>query len=336
MADTENGKELLRAQAALLLSQARTQSAEFKQTLGTVHGNAALAARLSAAIAQIAGVSGELSQALGSSSFSLGAGDLMALQAAVMSGDASALAAEAQSDGFKATVAVNLANAAASTRSAVETLNTELFERHLFDASLRFDSAQDKADFRQREADTQKYVQGELARNTAEGNLNAAGGMQNYMLDAHAHGAGDNPEFMPRWNALAQKTREQRAAMHEAGQSTDAYDAHVKDGVRRFLKAKGLPDADIEKHLNAADNPLDALPPHLSGREGGRAPEPVAQAAAPADAALHLDPAALAEKLAAGGWKMTESRRESGDALPDHGLGAAKAAAKPAASLSHP
>ena len=267
--------EQLRAQAALLLSQARAQSIDISRALSAVNDSGALHSRLAAAAAQISGAISGLSQALGSSSFPLHAADLAAFESIVLSGETSSLLTEANAQATaNAARAQNVAVSSSATRQEVQSLSHDIFDKHIFDPYLHFSSKADEDKYRKREAEARRYIDAQLARGTPEGNLNAGGGMIGTMLDAHAHGAGDSPEFMPRWNALVEKTERQRAAMQAAGQSTAEYDRNVKAAVRRFLKDEGhLSDAEIDRRLAASANPLDAVKPFMANDHASRSLE---------------------------------------------------------------
>jgi hypothetical protein len=83
--------------------------------------------------------------------------------------------------------------------------------------------------------------------------------MAGQMLDANPRSANDSPEWQSRRDKLTQTIHRQRAAMVASGQSTDEYDRNVASDVRRFLKAKGLTHAEIERRLNRAARLLKAL-----------------------------------------------------------------------------
>jgi len=178
---------------------------------------------------------------------------------------------QARATGTAATAeSAQLAAASVATRNEVQTLSHDLFERHVFDP-LHFTSAEDKADYRRHDAEAQRYINAQLARQTAEGNLNAAGGIMDRMLDAHAHGAGDSPDFLPRWNRLVETTGKQRELMRAEGRSTEEFDQHVQDSVRRYLKSQGLGDREIEARLGASADPLDAVKPYLHSEREAQA-----------------------------------------------------------------
>jgi hypothetical protein len=252
--------------------------------------------------------------------------------------DTGALLTEATAGATMAGVgARNVAAASAATRQEVRSLSDDVFEKRIFDPYLRFSSAEDEAAFRMREAAARRYVREQLARGTPEGDLNAAGGMQGYMLDANAHGAGTSPEFTSRWNALAAATGKQHAAMQAAGQSTAEYDRNVTASARRFLKAKGLSDAEIDKRLAASADPLDAVKPFLgSARDDNVVGLNIAGAATPTvtqslprseategaserDAQLGIDFGAMNAKLQAAGLQSSGKPDPTG-----HGLAMAK------------
>jgi hypothetical protein len=289
-------------------------------------GDATHSAPWAAAAAQITGAATELSEALNSSTFPLRAADLAAFDSVVNSSETSTLLAEASAQaGTDVVRARSVVTTSAATRQEVQTDARDIFDKHIFDPYLHFNSAEDEAAFRKREADAKKYVNDQLARGTSEGNLNAGGGMLGEMLDLHAHGAGASPDFMPRWNALVDKTEHQRAAMHAAGQSTEEYDRNLNASVRRFLKTKGLSDAEIDQRLAGAANPLDLVKPYMGNDAASRGLEdkldltaqqaptpPLPQVVASADAAIPAAPPvsdldAISARLKAHGVRMADS-----------------------------
>jgi hypothetical protein len=347
MSEEKQNTEQLRAQAALLLSQARAQSMEIQWVLSTLTGENPLKSRLASAAAHVADVASTLAQALGSSSFPLHGADLMALGDIVHSGEASALVNEATAQaGTTTTPTAMLTDASADTRREVQSLEHDMFDRKIFDPYLHFSSPADEAAYRQHQAEDQKYVDAQLARHTPEGDLNAGGGMIDSMLNADAHGAGDSPEFMPRWNALVDKTMHQHAAMRAAGQSTAEFDNRLMASVRSFLKAKGLSDTEIDQRLAGSANPLDAVEPFLKNDRDSQSllekldqkPEAVgskyciqplpcvgAGVTVPTqDAQLSIDFAAVAAKLNANGVPTADAAEDT----PAHGLTIAKPSAK--------
>lgn len=160
--------------------------------------------------------------------------------------------------------AAQLAATTAATLKIVTDLTGDLYERHIFDPYLKFASKEDEAEYHQREAENQRYIREQLEKNTPEGTLNAAGATTDQMLDANAHGAGDSPDFAPRWNRLVETTNKQREALRQEGHSTEEFDRNINASVRRFLKAKGLSDAQIDATLAESDNPLDAVKPYMN------------------------------------------------------------------------
>jgi hypothetical protein len=337
MPETSQNTEQLRAQAELLLAQARAQSTEIQRALGAIVGDAALQSRLAAAAAQISGAIGELSLALNSPG-TLHQINLTALEGLVHSAETSALITEAsaQTKG-SAALAEAVVTASAATRLEAQTQAGDMFGRHIFDAYLHFDSAEDEEAFRRREAEAQKYIAAQLARHTPEGDLNAGGGVLGHMLDLHAHGAGDSPEFMRRWDAMVEKTQSQRAAMHAAGQSTEEYDHNLTVSARRFLKAQHLSDAEIDDRLAETSSSLDAVKPFLANDHVSRAMEnrnrhagdiartaiaPLAQVETvkdpvPSDAPLTIDPDVMTAKLKAVGFSVSDNTAPaSGHGLP--------------------
>jgi hypothetical protein len=342
--------EQLRAQAEQLLSQARAQSIEIQRVLGAVLGDGALQSRLTAAAAQISGVIGKLSLALNSPD-ALHQIDLTGLEGLVHSAETRALITEAsaQTKG-SAALAEAVVTASAATRQETQTVTRDVFERRIFDAYLHFDSKEDEDAFRRREAEAQEYIATQLARHTPEGDLNAGGGVLGHLLDADAHGAGDSPEFMRQWNAMAEKTQSQRAAMHAAGQSTEEYDRNLALYARRFFHTRGWSDAQIDEQLARSGDPLAAVKPFLGSDRASRHLEvtattmattahltradlPRTEAAVPESTsapAPAIDHDAMAARLKAIGLSVSDNTEpDSG-----HGLPAQKFASKAGPSVA--
>ena len=279
---------MLRAQAQVLLQQASAQAEDLQAVLSRL-GNSAHYAQLSGALSHVNGVISELRQALSGGITSLHSSDLASLRQAVQAAAAAAQSAETAAVGRTgsdmAVAAAQVPAAAAETRKEVESLSRDLYDGHLFEPYLHFSSKEDEAEFRQREAERKRYIDEQLARHTPEGDLNSSSGMIGEMLDQHAHGAGDSPEFAGRWQTLVDKAQKQRAAMHAAGQSTDEYDRNVREAARRFLHDEAhLPDAEIEQKLKGETDPLRVVQPYLHGNQEGRSLEWKAERARHADA----------------------------------------------------
>jgi hypothetical protein len=267
-------------------------------------------------------------------------------------GETSALASEAAAEGqaaAAATVAANVASTSAVTRDDVLSLSKDFYTDHLFDKYLHFASAEDEADYRRRTAAMQAYIAKEMARGTPEGNLNAGGCMASQLLEADTHGAGKSPDFLPKWNKLVGDVERERAALKAAGQSTAEFDRTVSESVRRFLKSKGLSDAEIDKRLANGADPLAAVQPFLqsdSDRQtlenqiGQTASSPAVSltrveataGASTRDTQLGIDFAALAAKSRAAGLQVADAAEPS----PAHGLAIGKPPGKAGPGVSSP
>lgn len=136
-----------------------------------------------------------------------------------------------------------LEKSAAASRRAVMGVMRDL---HKFDACLTFDTPEDEAEYRRREAERRNYIDAELAKQTPEGDLNASGGAVGQMLDAHAHGAGNSPEFRQRWDELVATTERLREAARANGVSTEEFDRRLSDDIRHTLRTKGYSDTQID------------------------------------------------------------------------------------------
>lgn len=140
----------------------------------------------------------------------------------------------------------------------VQGLQADFYGRHLFDPFLTFASKADERAYRTREDENRRYIAEQLAKKTQAGYLNASGAMVDQMLDAHAHGAGNSPDFASRWDRLIETTRRHRDALSTAGQDTREFDTRIERAVRRHLKTKGMSDRDIDAVLSRAADPLEA------------------------------------------------------------------------------
>ena len=263
MTDEKPNAEQLRAQAAMLLTQARSQAANVQRALQSLGGDGVLNSELSAVAAQLSGAISDLEGAIQSPSFALRSVDLMAIQSIVQSGAVNAVLSQAAAQTSAQAAARTVATTAAETRTETQTIAHDIFDKKIFEKYLRFSSPHDEAAYRKREAEARKYIDAQLAKKSPEGDLNAGGGLIGEMLDQHAHGAGNSPDFLPRWNALVDKTTKQRAAMHAAGEKTEEFDRNLNTAVRRFLKAKGLSDAEIDARLAGKESPLEAVKPYI-------------------------------------------------------------------------
>lgn len=208
----------------------------------------------------------------------------------------------------------------AATRRQVEDLSRDIYERRIFDPYLSFVSQEDETEYRRREAETKAYIDAELAKDTPEGDLNAAGATQGQMLDAAAHGADESPEFKERWEALEKTAREQREAVRAAGGSTEEYDKRVEDSVRRFLRSKGLTEEQIDQAIAATSgDPLQAVKPYLENDKDAQAIERDTRAAGPAIESVATADTDLKDAIRSLRATGTTVSSES-CAVPDHGL----------------
>ena len=251
-------------EAAALLSAASEQLREINRAVASGGANP----DLQAASERAREVMSEIKSAM--SSGHIDASTLASLSASLNIGvDASS----AGKDGGNPYVmaGARLAVAEIESRATVQRMASDLFDKHEFDADVaRHTSGAEFEAYKHREAEDERYIREQLARHTAEGDLNASGRMQRHMLDANAHGAGDNADFMQKWNELKEKTDKLRAAMRAAGKSTAEYDESIRQDVIAFLKAKGLSDEQTKEALAKNENPLDAVKPYLAGDDESR------------------------------------------------------------------
>lgn len=123
----------------------------------------------------------------------------------------------------------DLANVTATTRQTIQNVARELFEDRKLDPYLQFQSAEDEAEYRKREAERQAYIRAELAKGTPQGALNASNAMLAQLDDARDHGADRSPDFDRMYGTTLSARDAQRNAMglppiaaNEAGVSAEA------------------------------------------------------------------------------------------------------------------
>lgn len=284
-------------------------------------------ADLAAVLGEVSGMEAALTLALRRGG-SLGGMDLTAAARLIQTSRTTLGAADAAHTAAAGTAAAGLAAATTATRQEVGALSHDLFERRIFDPYLRFVSGGDEADYRTREAERQRQIADQLARGTAEGALNAGGLAAGQMLDAHAHGAGASPEFLPRWNRLVEQLHQQREALRTAGKSTEAFDRQLREDIRAALQREGLSAKQIAQVL-AADDPLRAVTPHLADQSArdleirlGRQSAPPATPPTSIPAILPQAPNADDDALlAAGQYMLAAGVRQEGISPPGGGHG---------------
>ena len=203
---------------------------------------------------------GELQAAIGTASEA-------SLQA--MRGDIAAAMSQSQSAAQEAREQVTAANAA---RVAAQVLSSAAISSRtalqhalssLDHVPLSFASSEDEAEYRRREEERRAYIANQQGKHSPEGDLNAAGAGIGQMADAKAHGA-SGPEFEQRVNDLIATTEKLREAAKANGVSTEEFDRHLRDDLRRIMKSKGLSDGEIEARFAATPDPLEAAKAYLS------------------------------------------------------------------------
>lgn len=247
-----------------LLGRVRSLQSDIQQALGAAAGSP-MDARLADILARLAGAESRLALALDAPGGSQRTADLATLAALVRGIEAIAVSTlQAASVEAAGRQFADMAVTSAATRQTVEALSGDLYQRRIFDPFLQFGSEDDAAEYRAREAARQAAIAAALRLHTPEGDLRAGGLAAGQMLDAHAHGAGASPDFLPAWTRLVEQLHRQRAAMQAAGHGTEAFDRELAADVRRFLQAKGLSEAQIDALMSTGASPLDVVRPYIA------------------------------------------------------------------------
>jgi len=182
-------------------------------------------------------------------------GSLAALKAEIAQAIATSRATAEQSQRAGTVEAPEVIFHVAELRHAIEQTMANL---HHFDPYLDFASPEAEAEYRDREAERRAYIEGQLAKNSPEGTLNASAAAMGQMADAGVHGAADDPEWQREWDALTTKTERLREEIRANGGDVAEFDRRLRDEVRQIMRAQGKSDAEIDAHLANHPDPIDA------------------------------------------------------------------------------
>lgn len=270
---------------------------------------------------------------------------LASLQATIGSADAASLfmlsgeiasavaesktvAEQARNDANTASAAAvaSLNEARAHARETITRIEDDLYGKKIFDPYLRFQSEQDERAFREREEANRRAIAAARAKGTPEGEAEALAIEHRQLLDMGAHGATDSPDFAERLKATSEAYQQQRAAMRQTGHDTKQTDAMIAADTRDFLKAKGVPEAEITEAIQSRKPTNEIIAPYIGKPqvEPMASPESKAKSDQAQTAPDHLD--AIAAALRAAGVATTANT-----AVEGHGVDVA--AATPAASM---
>ncbi len=160
-----------------------------------------------------------------------GAKDVTALRAAVASAvaDIRAYTSEArsavsavQAGSGEQSADVALTAASEAARAATNNFVRDFYDHHEFDRYLEFASAEDREDYRKREAERRAAIDKAMAEHTPEGDLRANQLAVDQLKDSGAHGATRSPEYAPLLHNLEDKGQDLGAAIPAAQASAAA------------------------------------------------------------------------------------------------------------------
>lgn len=165
-----------------------------------------------------------------------GPAELVALRAEII---ASVAASQATLPQTSATAALSARAAEAALHAASEKAHQtvlgfldDYYEKKLLEPYLRFDSAEDEAAYRKREAERREAIEKALAEGTPEGRLRALELTEQQLRDAGDHGADRSPDYAPMFDRI-------RGA---------------RTGLETAITADAAPKV-------VSSDPLDAIPP---------------------------------------------------------------------------
>ncbi len=202
-----------------------------------------------------------------------GPAELAALRAEII---ASVAASQATLPQTSATAALSARAAEAALHAASEKAHQtvsgfldDYYEKKLFEPYLRFDSAEDEAAYRKREAERREAIEKALAEGTPEGQLRALELSKEQMRDAGDHGANRSPDYAPMLGRLdgdeqalasalsASPTRRVEVSKAKAGVAADPLDAVAPDQDRPALPAPDLRALGVS--VSNTDSPTHGL-----------------------------------------------------------------------------
>jgi len=224
-----------------------------------------------------------------------------------------------------ATASASLADARTHARETITRIEDDLYHKKIFEPYLQFQSEEDERAFREREEANRRAIAAARAKGTPEGEAEALTIEHRQLLDMGAHGATDSPDFAERLKATTEAYQQQRAAMQQTGHDTKQTDAMIAADTRDFLKAKGVPEAEITEAMQSGKPTNEIIAPYIGKPQVERmvSPESKVKSDQEQPAPDHLD--AVAAALRAAGVVTTNT------AVDGHGVDLA--AATPAASM---
>jgi hypothetical protein len=199
---------------------------------------------------------------------------LQQLQRTVGSANLGSLLAVRSEVAATASSATNLANQAIATatsaaaaqanltpaeraRANIEALSHDLFERKVLDPYLEFNSPEDEAAYRKREAERDEARKRALALGTPEGDRRATEIVRDQLLDAGAHGAYRSPDFAAMMLRANAATADLQPSPRTTEQSSNASEVQSAKGAERLVPDDGL--GDILATLKAAGVTTSAM-----------------------------------------------------------------------------
>jgi hypothetical protein len=125
----------------------------------------------------------------------------------------------------------SLAEASEASRKVTNDFVHDFYDKHEFDKYLKFTSANDEEDYREREAQRHKAIELALAKHTPEATLEANRLALEQLKDAGAHGADRSPEYQRRINQLSASATALGGAIENNSTKTQQATANVFDSA---------------------------------------------------------------------------------------------------------
>lgn len=145
----------------------------------------------------------------------------------------------------------SLATSRLAARESVQSFVEDFYGRKMFDPYLRFSSIEDEEAYRKREEATRRAIEAALAKNTPQGDLEAAKLVQSQLADAGAHGADASPDFAVRTAEIGQRVTQLEQAMGKAPE-TERDDRSVTTAAIAAPTAPDGPLASVAAALKQA------------------------------------------------------------------------------------
>jgi hypothetical protein len=167
-----------------------------------------------------------------------------------------------------------LCAASLASRNSVTGFMHDYYDQRIFDRYLRFNSAEDEAEYRRREEERKRDIEKAMAERTPQGDLRANQLAIDQLKDAGVHGADRSPQYKAKLDQLERSNHELAKAFAGSQDKAVAENAAASldpDAQQASPPAKVSPEVISQlrsAQVSPATTPLgtcNALPPITTG-----------------------------------------------------------------------